>query len=326
MDETLILKRLDLLSEEIQSLKSDVSKKSDALAELKQDLAPIIKQATPHVMTFFADIEGEYSNEDLARLLKNLLMNVRNLNSALDMLKAGMELKEDLGPVTKLTLPKLTEFMGELEGQFDTKDLVALVRRLLTNLEHFNSALDMLKAGMELKEDVGPVIKQILPKVTDFMAELNGEFNAEELLALVRKLLTNLDNFNTAMDMLKAGMELKEDMMPIIKQILPKVIDFMNELDQRGVFKIANRIMDAASGSENQLGMMCNAIEEIDLGKPYFIGPVEIMNEIRDPNVQETIGFAFKIMRAVGCCLRANRMRQMAEDYPEEMPVSSMGS
>jgi uncharacterized protein YjgD (DUF1641 family) len=118
-------------------------------------------------------------------------------------------------------------------------------------------------------------------------------------------------------------------MMPIIQQILPKVIGFMNELDQRGVFKIVNRVMDAVSGfrcSEGQLGVMCKAIEGIDLGKPYFLGPVEIMNEIRDPNVQETLGFAFKIMRAVGCCLRANRMRQMAEDYPEEIPLSSTGS
>jgi hypothetical protein len=72
--------------------------------------------------------------------------------------------------------------------------------------------------------------------------------------------------------------------------------------------------------------MVCQAIEEIELGKPYFLGPVEIMNEIRDPNVQETLGFAFKIMRTVGCCLRANRIRQMGEDYPEEMPLSAMDS
>jgi hypothetical protein len=138
-----------------------------------------------------------------------------------------------------------------------------------------------------------------------------------------------MENFNSAMEMLKAGMELKDDMMPIIQQILPKVIGFMNELEQRGVFKILNRVMDAAEGfrcSDGQLGMVCNAIEEIDLGKPYFLGPVEIMNEIRDPNIQETLGFAFKIMRAVGCCLRANRMRQMAEDFPDEMPLSAMDS
>jgi uncharacterized protein YjgD (DUF1641 family) len=168
-----------------------------------------------------------------------------------------------------------------------------------------------------------------MPKVTTFLGEVDGQYNNEELVALVRKLLANMENFNSAMEMLKAGMELKDDIMPIIQQIMPKVIGFMHELEQRGVFKILNRVMEAAEGfrcSDNQLGMVCNAIEEIDLGKPYFLGPVEIMNEIRDPNVQETLGFAFKIMRAVGCCLRANRMRQMAEDYPEDYPGVSTSS
>ncbi|MFC1524533.1 DUF1641 domain-containing protein, partial [Thermodesulfobacteriota bacterium] len=103
----------------------------------------------------------------------------------------------------------------------------------------------------------------------------------------------------------------------------------LNELEQRGVLKIINRVMEASSGfrcSDGQLGMVCKAIEEIDLGKPSYVGPIEIMNEIRDPNVQETLGFAFKMMRAVGCCLRANRLRQVAEDYPEEYPGVSATS
>ena len=110
MDEALILKRLDSISEEIRSLKSDV------LQELKEDLAPVIKQATPHVVSFLSDVEGQYSNEELANLIKNMLTNIGNLNSLLDMLKAGMELKDDLGPVSKHTLPKVTEFMAELDG------------------------------------------------------------------------------------------------------------------------------------------------------------------------------------------------------------------
>ena len=430
MDESLILARLDKLSEEIQSLKSGV------LDELKEDLQPIIKQATPHVMNFLSDVNGQYSNEDLAQLAKNIMLNLQNLNgminmihagmelkddmnpiiqqvlpkateflgevdgkfkaeelvalirkllsnlenfnsalemlkagmelkddampiiqqilpkvtsflgevdgqfkaeelvaltrkllsnlenfnSALEMLKAGMELKDDAMPIIQQILPKVTSFLGEVDGQFKAEELVALVRKLLSNLENFNSALEMLKAGMELKDDMMPIIQQILPKVTSFLGEVDGQFKAEELVALVRKLLSGLENFNTAMNMLKAGMELKDDMMPIIQQLLPKVIGFLNEVEQRGVFRIINRLMDVVSGfrcSEGQLGTMCEAIEHVDLGKPYYLGPAEILNEIRDPNVQETLGFAFKIMRAVGCCLRANRIRQVAEDYPE---------
>jgi len=380
MDEALILERLDNLSKEIRSLKSDV------LEELKQDLAPVIKQASPHIVSFLSDVEGEYNNEDLARLFKNLLMNIQNLNSLLDMLKAGMELKDDLGPVTKQTLPKVTDFMAELDGQFDAEELTALLRKTLSNLDHFNSALDMLKAGMELKDDLGPVVKQTLPKITDFMADLDGQFDAEELTTLLRKTLSNLHHFNSALDMLKGAMEFKKDFGPIIMQGWPKVMSFMSDLhegefqaehiadllrtfllnvqtfselmslikpatelleevkgvlrqydvftrtskilydmEQKGVFRVMGTVLESLKEfrcSEDQLEVMCSAISDLELGKPSYVGPFEMMNEIRDPNVQETLGMAFKVMRAVGCCLRANRMRQVAEDYPEEYPVT----
>jgi len=261
MDESLILERLDKLSEEIKSLKSDV------LEELKQDLAPVTKQATPHVMNFLSDVEGQYSNEDLEQLAKNVILNLQELNSM----------------------------------------------------------INIIHAGMELKDDAMPVIQQVLPKATKFMAELDGQFDSEELIALTRKVLSNLEHFNSALDMMKAGMELKDEMMPVIQQVFPKVVSFMNELEQRGVFRIIHRLLDSIGDfrcSEDQLGMICQAVEEIDLGKPSYVGAFEIVNEIRDPNVQETLGLAFKLMRVVGCCLRANRLRQVAEDYPEQMAMS----
>ena len=375
MNEALILERLDNLSREIQSLKSSV------LDELKQDLVPVINQATPRVMTFLSELEGHYSNEDLALLVKNILINVKNLNSLLDMLKAGMELKEDLGPVVRQGAPKVTSLLAELEGQADLTAIGEVVRKALANLENFGTAFDMLKAGMELKDDLGPVVKQALPKVTAFMAELDGQVDMQQMADLLRKVLANMENFSTALDMLKAGMELKDDLGPVVKQALPKINAFMAELDgefemedlasllrnflinirtfdrmlgmvkpgaelvdelaniarqydmitkvvqtlnaleQRGIFKIMGRIFEAVQDfkcSDDQLNTMCSAISEVDLKTPSYVGPMEIMNEIRDPNVQETIGAAFKIMRAVGCCLRAQRIRHLHEEFPDE--------
>ena len=47
MNEALILEKLDRLSDEVKSLKSDV------FQELKQELEPILKQARPGVPVFF---------------------------------------------------------------------------------------------------------------------------------------------------------------------------------------------------------------------------------------------------------------------------------
>ncbi len=226
MDEALILERLDNLSNEIRSMKSSV------LDDLKQEILPVIQQASPRVMEYLSDLDGHYNNEDLAHLVKNLLMNVQNLNSMLNTMKAGMELKEDLGPVVKQALPRATDFFAELDGQMDTEELGALVRNTLGNLHHLNSAVGMLKSGMELKEDLGPVVQQTLPKAIDFFAEVGENLDTAELNTLIRKTLANLQNFNSALDMLKSGVEFKEDLGPVIQMALPKIQNFMADLHE----------------------------------------------------------------------------------------------
>ena len=234
-----------------------------------------------------------------------------------------MELKDDLGPVVKQALPKVTAFMGELDGQVDMQQMADLLRKVLANMENFSTALDMLKAGMELKDDLGPVVKQALPKINAFMAELDGEFEMEDLASLLRNFLINIRTFDRMLGMVKPGAELVDELANIARQydMITKVVQTLNALEQRGIFKIMGRIFEAVQDfkcSDDQLNTMCSAISEVDLKTPSYVGPMEIMNEIRDPNVQETIGAAFKIMRAVGCCLRAQRIRHLHEEFPDE--------
>ncbi|MBT8361418.1 MAG: hypothetical protein KJO32_10715, partial [Deltaproteobacteria bacterium] len=93
MNEALILEKLDQLSAEVQSLKSDV------LQDLKRDLEPVLKQAQPNLVNFFADVEDEYTNEKAVHLAKNVLTSLDELNEMVDTLKAGVELKNDLVPI-----------------------------------------------------------------------------------------------------------------------------------------------------------------------------------------------------------------------------------
>jgi len=224
MDEALILEKLESLSEEVRSLRSGV------LEELKNDLLPVIQQASPRVMEYFSELEGSYSNEELTALVKNLLLNVKNLNAMLDALKAVTEFKEEMGAVTQLALPKAVEFMSELDGQFSGEDVTDLLKSTLTNLKHLNGAMGMLKSGMELKEDMGPVVQQALPKVVEFFSEVDGQVGMADLSKLLKSTLANLKNLDNAMGMLKAGMEFKEDLGPVIQQALPKLVEFFGDI------------------------------------------------------------------------------------------------
>jgi uncharacterized protein YjgD (DUF1641 family) len=226
MDEALILQKLDDLSNEIRTLKTGV------LEELRQELMPVVKQAGPLVTECLSDLDEGHTKEDLTLLTKNLLANVEMLNSVFSYVKGAMELKDEIEPVAKLVLPRATEVMGQLDGQFDADELVALLRNTLSNLEHFNSAVTMLKAGMELKDDIEPIAKIALPRAIETFAEFGENLDMEQVKPLIRNTLNNLENFNTALGMLKAGMELKDEVEPIAKLMLPRAIELVSEVSE----------------------------------------------------------------------------------------------
>ncbi len=67
MNEALILEKLDKLTDEVKSLKSDV------LQELKQELELVPQQTQPEVTGFLTEIEGDHAKEKLVDLAKTLL-------------------------------------------------------------------------------------------------------------------------------------------------------------------------------------------------------------------------------------------------------------
>jgi hypothetical protein len=157
MNEALILEKLDKLSDEVKSLKSDI------LQELKQDLEPILKQAQPGVNRFLPDIDDNNCNEKVVQVAQTLLMSLEQLNEVILGVKAGVELKDEMGPVVKQINPKSIQFFADLDGDFHIDELVVLLRKTLTNLDTMGEGLDMLKAGVELRDDMVPILKLMYP-------------------------------------------------------------------------------------------------------------------------------------------------------------------
>lgn len=224
MDEALLLEKLDNLTNEVRSLKAGV------LEELRNDLIPIVQKAGPVMTDCLADLDEGHTKEDVTHLIRNLLANVQTLNSLLATIKGTMELKDDIEPIAKLALPTITDAFTTVDGQLNAEELVALLRNTLGNLHHFNSAITMLKAGMELKDEIEPIAKLAFPRAIEYCGEIAEGFDGEQLKALMKNTINNLENFNTAIGMLKSGMELKDEIEPIAKLLLPNAIEFFNEV------------------------------------------------------------------------------------------------
>ena len=167
MDDALILEKLDALSQEIKALKGEV-------AELRRGTAPVAGQLLPDAADCLSEHDLAQRQEDFAYFLRSLVLNVETLNSLMATAKGAMELKDEIEPVAKLVLPKATELMADMEGSFDLDEIAALLRNTLGNLHHFNTAITMLKAGMELKDEIEPLAKLTLPQIIETFNELSG--------------------------------------------------------------------------------------------------------------------------------------------------------
>jgi uncharacterized protein YjgD (DUF1641 family) len=163
-----------------------------------------------------------------------ILEKLDKLSAEMQSLKADVvqELKQDLEPVMKLAQPGLADFLSDIEDDKAKEKAVHLAKNVLASLDELNDMVDTFKAGMELKSDMMPVVKQAYPSTINFFNDLEGEFHVDELTILLRKVVTNLDSLGEAMDMLKAGVEFRDDMVPIVKLMYPRVIRFMKSLHE----------------------------------------------------------------------------------------------
>lgn len=158
--------------------------------------------------------------------LDSLTFEIRSLKA--DVLQ---EIRKDLGVVPQVST-SLQQPVGETTATIGNDELIRLVQDLHQRLAGIDSLLFAVKAGVELTDDLGPVMKQALPKTVEFFAELDGQFDADALTVLIRNTLTNLDNINEGINLLKMGVELRDEMIPVAQLAYPKVLKFLSALHE----------------------------------------------------------------------------------------------
>lgn len=304
MNEALILEKLDKLSEDVKTLKSDV------LQELKQDLEPVLKQQSPSVNEFLQSTGEEYSQEKLVHLTKTLLGSLEELNEVVVGLKAGIELKDDLGPVVKQVYPKSIQFFTDLEGDFHIDEVIILLRKTLTNLDAMGEGIDMLRAGVELRDDLVPILQLMYPRMLRFLNSLHeGEFQAEKLGDLLHTVLINIHTLSDLLNMVQPMTEFVKEVGVLMKEtdIIHGMNVWLDGLQQsNGLVKLASTILTflkRLNCNESQIEEICQVINGLDFTKVQPVGPIGLVKKVNDPQVQQAMGFIFMMLQAVGSCL-----------------------
>ncbi len=124
--EEMLLKRLDRMEEQLRTL----VKAQQGLAELKNDLSPLLNSAVKRVIDELGMVEAGFQMEDVFDLVKRGMRSIRNLNQALEMMENLFDLWGAMEPMLKSTVPNLINYMDNLEqkGVFRTYSAMLEVR------------------------------------------------------------------------------------------------------------------------------------------------------------------------------------------------------
>ena len=182
-------------------------------------------------------------------------------------------------------LERLARIEAKLEG----------VARLEKQLEAFNRPFENLS---DLGRDLSILMDPAARKLTEEMVEVEIGFQLEDFFALLKRLLPSLKYLTWALEQLENLTDWWQDMEPVLKIAVPKMIDQLDTLEQKRVFQIFAKLF-----SLEMLQFMDQLSEvalDANLEEAKPVGPVGLLWQMRSPECRQGLGILLELTRALG--------------------------
>ena len=218
----------------------------------------------------------------------------------------------------ELILEKLARIEARLDG----------VDRVEKQLQLFAGPWENLH---DLGRDLSFLTEPAVRRLTEELAEVETGFQLEDFFVLLKRLLPSLRYLSWSLEQLENLIDWWRDMEPLLKLGVPKIIDYLDDLEQKGIFRINAAVLEmyakiashydaediAAMGDGFVLmhGMirklsnpeMIRFLEkltdvplEVRLDEVKPAGPLGLMWRLRSKECKEGLGVMVELTRALG--------------------------
>ncbi len=126
-------------------------------------------------------------------------------------------------------------------------DLVTLEQKidlLTSQVVYMNEQLEAqrkrLQAFDELKQDLVPIFNHMFKLSIDELAEIGSDFEVEDLLFLLKRLLRDIPLLIKLLDRLEGLMDLADESAGLGKQVFNNVVEKLDQLERQGYFAFAH--------------------------------------------------------------------------------------
>jgi len=212
----------------------------------------------------------------------------------------------------------------------------------MTNEELILQRLDALDAKIdpiikarhkwdELRDDLLPLQQHAADLMIEHLQEVEAGFQLEDLLLLIKQSMRSIKQLHYALKTLDRGIEFINDIEPLLKSAVPKMIEHLDDLERKGVFRIIKAMLDVRAkvaaeydhhdieqisdgavamlrlakkmSDPKVLAFMEKAVAlpgHIDLSNTQKIGPFKMISAGFNSEVKDGLGVLMELTKAMG--------------------------
>jgi len=174
---------------------------------------------------------------------------------------------------------QILERLARLEEKLDR--LAAAQEQLSPVIRSFDNLTDL---GRDLSLLMGPSVNLM----TEELAEVETGFQLEDSFRLLKQLLLNMKNLAWSLEQLENAIDWWHDLEPLLKIAVPHIIDKLDDLEQKGIFRINAAIL-------NMYAKIASAYttEDVEVIGDGFVRMHGIVKKFADPVVIQSFEAVF---------------------------------
>ncbi len=153
---------------------------------------------------------------------------------------------------------------------------------ILQKLEYIESHITpVVKFGQsirELKDDMIPLGNTAVQLVINELKEVEAGFELDDVLLLIKQSMRSTRDLIFALRQMASVIEFVRDLEPLLKSAVPQIIEHLDELERRGVFRIVRSMLDVRA----KMATAYNS-DDIDQIGDVLVSLLGLVKKLSDP-------------------------------------------
>ena len=197
-------------------------------------------------------------------------------------------------------------------------------------LMHIEAQRQRQQEFNELRDDLVPIANHMIKLSINELAEVGSEFQLEDLLFLVKRLLRDTQLLTALLDRLESTVELADEVQRVGMEAFNQAVVSLDQMEQQGYFnfarggwRIIEKIVTEFSEDDiNALGdnivLILNTVKEMtqpeimgfvrntllvaekEIDKPVDVSYAGLLRQMRDPAVRRGLALTMRVLHVVG--------------------------